>query len=119
MKIRLQLTIESREDIYKAFDTLCAAEAMFTKEEPMQEEPMQEEPMQEEPMQEELEETEELNKNVFRSGGWHISEEGKQRISEASKGRFINRYWYNDGEVNVRRYEQPGPEWARGVIRHK
>ena len=109
MKIRLQLTIESREDIYKAFDTLCAAEAMFTKEEPMQEEPMQEE----------LEETEELNKNVFRSGGWHISEEGKQRISEASKGRFINRYWYNDGEVNVRRYEQPGPEWARGVIRHK
>ena len=110
MKIRLQLTIESREDLYEAFDTLCAAEAMFTKEDHLIHE--------EQPMQEEPKETEELNHNIIRSGGWHISEEGKKRISESSKGRFINKYWYNNGEVNVRRYVQPGPEWNRGVIRH-
>lgn len=99
MKIRLQLTIESREDIYKAFDTLCAAEAMLTKEEPIEKEP---------------EETEELNQNVFRMSGWHLSDETKQKIGE----KIVGRLWYNDGEVNVRRYEQPGPRWRRGQIRH-
>jgi len=105
MKTRLQLTIESREDIYKAFDTLCAAEAMFTKEEPIE---------KEQPMQEEPEETEELNQNVFRMSGWHLSDETKQKIGE----KIVGRLWYNDGEVNVRRYEQPGPRWRRGQIRH-
>ena len=104
MKISLQLTIESLEDVYAAFDALCAAESMFINEE----QPIQEE----QPIPQE--ESEKKGHGGGRPSGLPQTEEVKEKIGLKIAGRL----WYNDGKVNVRRYEKPGPQWYKGQLRH-
>jgi hypothetical protein len=65
--------------------------------------------------------SEETKKRISESSkGRHISEETKNKMSEAKRGNTAtkNMCWFNNGQINVRRYECP-PGYSVGRLKRK